>query len=61
MAANELAAHTALQPPVAAAECDQVTKALGSFSPRGGPSAGEQARRTPYGRSLAGPWAPPGV
>ena len=42
MAANEAAAHAALQPPAVAAECDQLAKLLGSFSPRGGPDAGEQ-------------------
>jgi hypothetical protein len=44
MAANELAAHAAMQPPAVAAECDQLAKLLGSFSPRAGPEAGEQVR-----------------
>lgn len=42
MAANELAAHAALQPPVATALCPNVAVALGSFSPHSGPSAGDQ-------------------
>lgn len=44
MAANEIAAHTTLQPPAAPAECDQLAKLMGSFSPRAGPDAGEQVR-----------------
>ncbi len=42
LAANEIAAHAALQPPAAPAECDRLAKLLGSFSPRAGPDAGEQ-------------------
>ena len=55
MAANEAAAHAALQPPAVAAECDQLAKLLGSFSPRGGPHAGEQVR------VLDVVWRQPGV
>ncbi len=44
MAANEAAMHAALQPPQAPAECDQLVKLMGSFSPRAGPAAGEQVR-----------------
>lgn len=42
LAANELAAHAALQPPVTSSLLANVVVALGSFSPHSGPSAGDQ-------------------
>mmetsp|Transcript_3010 Transcript_3010/g.8791 ORF Transcript_3010/g.8791 Transcript_3010/m.8791 type:complete len:446 (+) Transcript_3010:172-1509(+) len=42
MADNELLAHDRLQANMRFLDCDLITKALGSFSPRAGPHAGEK-------------------